>query len=173
MGGGLGATSLGAKSRLVLKFKELANLINSLKGYQNNINFATNSIRIQFFKKNSKVINYFLWIDPHWRIRLKNKIIQSSYNYPFHSTNRNKNQEDKMFYKWCSQADAIRTEKIKLIEFNDIGDLKITWENGFVFENFANDKLEASSYFYDYKNLNVYEVYPGKILIDKLKKREK
>ena len=77
MGGGLGATSLGAKSRLVLKFKELANLINSLKGYQNNINFATNSIRIQFFKKNSKVINYFLWIDPHWRIRLKNKIIQS------------------------------------------------------------------------------------------------
>ena len=78
-----------------------------------------------------------------------------------------------MFYKWCSQADAIRTEKIKLIEFNDIGDLKITWENGFVFENFANDKLEASSYFYDYKNLNVYEVYPGKILIDKLKKREK
>jgi hypothetical protein len=156
-----------------LKFKELENLINSLKGYQNGINFATNSIRIQYFKRNSKDVNYFFWIDPHWRIRLKNKVIQSSYNYPFHSTHRNKNPEDKMFYKWCAQADVVRTEKVKLIEFSDIGDLKITWENGYVFENFTNDKYEPSSYFYDYIKLNVYEVYPGKIVFDKLKKRKK
>jgi len=172
MGGGLGATSLGAQTRWIMKFNELANFINSLKGYQNNISFATNSISIRYFKRKNSSADYFFWIDPHWRIRLKNKVIQSSYNYPFHSDDRNDNLEDKMFHKWCSQADIVRTEKIKLIEFSDIGDLRITWDNDYVFENFTNDKFQPSSYFYDYVKHNAYEVYPGKIIIDKLKKRK-
>lgn len=160
-----------------MDFKNLEFFVNSLKGYDNGLFCATNSININWKKDNQKS-DYFFWIDPPWRIICNNKIIQNSYNYPYHQNYNEEDiydqeQEKKDFNKWCEQSDILREKKVLKIEINAIGDLKIIWEDGYELDAFVNDSEDISYYFYDYVSWNRYGIIPGEIITEKMEQNER
>ena len=144
-------------------------------GIYNKLNFATNSASIGWYKSNNKKADYFFWIDPPWRIVNENKIILNSYNYPYHEnyTEDEKAKEKDDFKEWVSKADFLSLEKVSKVVFSDIGDLKIIWNNKCQMDTFVNDVEECSYHFYDYVSWIDYEIFPGRIEINEMEKRER
>ena len=145
---------------------ELNDKINSLQFQKSVMSYATNSVYINLYDGEEE-IGYFM-INPLWRIVNKNKIIQSSDVYPFHSR-FNENEEDKEsqeFYKWCSKTDDFRNTKIKKITIIENGDIEFEWENGIKLQHYIFDYEDYSYYFYNIKEKMMYEVWFGRCIID-------
>ena len=87
-------------------FKQLEKLINSISGYDNRLQFITNSTTVGWYRGNNAKADYYFWIDPPWRIIKSNSIIINSYNYPYHEnyTDDESEKEAQDFHEWASQV---------------------------------------------------------------------
>jgi hypothetical protein len=153
------------------KISEFNKLINSLENLKNRICYATNSLQIHYLPDLDDK-KYFFHIDPPWRIVFNNKIIQNSYNYPYHSnySDDQRKQEEEDFHTWCKLTEFMKNEKIKIVTAHENADLTIEWENHAVLNAFIDDDEGASYYFYDKVNYKVYEFEYSKCIQDDLKR---